>query len=91
MTKGVDSGSLTIHGPGSSCKSGLPLTPETEHIQMFFTNGIVATVRASGTEPKIKYYTESRTLKAEEVPQLKDQLERFVKEAILSDFLKFAV
>ena len=39
-------------------QSHLPSTPDAEMITMFFENGAVVTVRASGTEPKVKYYSE---------------------------------
>lgn len=39
-------------------KSPLPVTPESEMIMFEFENGVSVTLRTSGTEPKIKYYTE---------------------------------
>jgi phosphomannomutase len=39
-------------------KSPLPVTPESEMIMFEFDNGVSVTLRTSGTEPKIKYYTE---------------------------------
>ena len=39
-------------------KSSLPVTPESEMIMFEFDNGVSVTLRTSGTEPKIKYYTE---------------------------------
>jgi phosphoglucomutase / phosphopentomutase len=39
-------------------KSPLPVTPESEMIMFEFENGCSVTLRTSGTEPKIKYYTE---------------------------------
>ena len=48
VTRGTDNGGL----------SHLPATPEAEMIQMIFENEAVVTIRASGTEPKVKYYTE---------------------------------
>ena len=39
-------------------KSPLPVTPESEMIMFEFDNGCSVTLRTSGTEPKIKYYTE---------------------------------
>jgi len=41
-------------------KSRLPVTPSTEMITFYFENGCVATLRGSGTEPKLKYYVELR-------------------------------
>ncbi|XP_043928614.1 glucose 1,6-bisphosphate synthase [Protopterus annectens] len=39
-------------------KSVLPLSKSSQMITFTFENGCVATIRSSGTEPKIKYYTE---------------------------------
>eukprot|EP00770_Monocercomonoides_exilis_P010149 MONOS_10098.1-p1 / transcript=MONOS_10098.1 / gene=MONOS_10098 / organism=Monocercomonoides_exilis_PA203 / gene_product=phosphoglucomutase (PGM) / transcript_product=phosphoglucomutase (PGM) / location=Mono_scaffold00444:11540-13273(+) / protein_length=554 / sequence_SO=supercontig / SO=protein_coding / is_pseudo=false len=36
----------------------LPVSPEAEMLTLTFTNGAVITVRTSGTEPKIKWYSE---------------------------------
>lgn len=59
VTNGVD----TSLQQGLS--SHLPSTPDAEMITMFLENGAVVTVRASGTEPKVKFYSEmsSRTSK----------------------------
>ncbi|XP_017835817.1 phosphoglucomutase-2 [Drosophila busckii] len=39
-------------------KPVLPVTPSTQMITFTFENGLVATLRTSGTEPKLKYYAE---------------------------------
>ena len=39
-------------------KAILPTDPKTQMITFKFSNGIVATLRSSGTEPKLKYYVE---------------------------------
>lgn len=39
-------------------KAILPVSRSSQMITFTFTNGLVATLRTSGTEPKIKYYTE---------------------------------
>lgn len=36
----------------------LPVTRSSHMITFSLQNGVVATLRTSGTEPKIKYYTE---------------------------------
>ena len=36
----------------------LPADPGTEMITFTFDNGVIATLRTSGTEPKLKYYAE---------------------------------
>ena len=51
ITLGYDS---TTHNN----KSDLPITPDSHMIMMEFENGCSVTLRTSGTEPKIKYYTE---------------------------------
>lgn len=39
-------------------KAILPVSTSTQMITFNFDNGLVATLRTSGTEPKVKYYTE---------------------------------
>lgn len=39
-------------------KAVLPVSSDSQMITFSFTNGLTATLRTSGTEPKIKYYTE---------------------------------
>lgn len=39
-------------------KATLPVSKSSQMITFTFQNGLVATLRTSGTEPKIKYYTE---------------------------------
>jgi phosphomannomutase len=51
ITKGYDSTS-------SDGKSDLPLTPDSHMLMYEFENGCSVTLRTSGTEPKIKFYTE---------------------------------
>lgn len=51
VTRGYDS---TVEGG----QSDLPMTPESHMIMFEFANGVTATLRTSGTEPKIKFYTE---------------------------------
>jgi phosphomannomutase len=40
-------------------KTQLPVTPGSPMITFTFANGCVATLRGSGTEPKLKYYVEA--------------------------------
>ncbi|RMX38377.1 hypothetical protein pdam_00005487 [Pocillopora damicornis] len=51
LTAGYDSTK-----PGD--KPVLPVSKSSQMITFYFENGCVATLRTSGTEPKIKYYTE---------------------------------
>lgn len=41
-------------------KARLPSSSSSQMITFYFENGLDATIRTSGTEPKIKYYTELR-------------------------------
>jgi phosphomannomutase len=43
----------------------LPVSRSSQMITFTFKNGLVATLRTSGTEPKIKYYTELCALPTE--------------------------
>ena len=52
VTRGID----TSLQPGEV--SHLPKTPDAEMITIYFENGAVVTIRSSGTEPKVKYYSE---------------------------------
>jgi len=36
----------------------LPISKSSQMITFTFENGLIATLRTSGTEPKIKYYAE---------------------------------
>ncbi|KAI5625637.1 glucose 1,6-bisphosphate synthase [Silurus asotus] len=51
VTTGYDSSK-----PDRKCV--LPLSKSSQMVTFTFRNGIIATLRTSGTEPKIKYYTE---------------------------------
>lgn len=39
-------------------RARLPVDPNNQMITFTFNNGVVITLRTSGTEPKIKYYAE---------------------------------
>ncbi|XP_013104900.1 phosphopentomutase [Stomoxys calcitrans] len=81
LTTGVD----TSQPDG---KATLPVSSSTQMITFSFENGLVITLRTSGTEPKIKYYAEL-CAKPEEKdwPSLRDTLNRMV-EAIVEEFLQ---
>ena len=53
LTTGYDSTQLDE-------KAILPTSKSSEMITFEFANGLVVTLRTSGTEPKVKYYTELR-------------------------------
>jgi phosphomannomutase len=46
-------------------KPRLPISSSTQMITFELENGCVMTLRTSGTEPKIKYYTEMKVLKGD--------------------------
>lgn len=51
MTTGYDSSTMDN-------KPLLPISKSSQMITFTFENGLIATLRTSGTEPKIKYYAE---------------------------------
>lgn len=69
-------------------KAILPVSKNSQMITFEFTNGLVATLRTSGTEPKIKYYTElcaSPTQKDEK--EIQNVLTEMV-DALVLEFLQ---
>ena len=79
ITNGID----TSLADGT--KSHLPATPEAEMITIFFENGAVVTVRASGTEPKVKFYSELTSKESREAARAALQL---VVDLVKKDFFK---
>jgi len=79
VTRGIDTGL----GPGEV--SHLPKTPDAEMITIFFENGAVVTIRSSGTEPKVKYYSEMSS--RESVAAARRELDEIVA-IIKRDFYK---
>ncbi|KAK3794868.1 hypothetical protein RRG08_001019 [Elysia crispata] len=80
---------LTV-GYDSEAEDKKPILPTSKSSQMItfkFSNGCVATLRTSGTEPKIKYYTELRTDPQKNLAydEVKSQLQDIVKD-IVSNF-----
>ncbi|XP_041642300.1 phosphoglucomutase-2 [Cheilinus undulatus] len=69
-------------------KAVLPTSRSSQMITFTFSNGGVATMRTSGTEPKIKYYTELCAAPGNsDVTQLKKELDELV-DAIVENFLE---
>lgn len=70
-------------------KAVLPLSKSSEMVTFILENGSIITLRASGTEPKIKYYTELRTPPGKEQKDLSEViaalevLEKSVVEELL--------
>lgn len=69
-------------------KAVLPTSSSSQMITFSFSNGGVATMRTSGTEPKIKYYTELCAAPGNsDVTHLKEELDELV-DAIIKDFFE---
>ncbi|TKS68135.1 Phosphoglucomutase-2 [Collichthys lucidus] len=69
-------------------KAILPTSSSSQMITFTFSNGGVATMRTSGTEPKIKYYTELCAAPGNsDVVQLKKELDELV-DAIVENFFE---
>ncbi|KAJ3615322.1 hypothetical protein NHX12_018890, partial [Muraenolepis orangiensis] len=69
-------------------KAVLPTSSSSQMITFSFSNGCVATMRTSGTEPKIKYYTELCAAPGNsDVAQLQKELDNLV-DAIVENFFE---
>ncbi|XP_047119897.1 phosphoglucomutase-2 isoform X3 [Schistocerca piceifrons] len=69
-------------------KALLPTSKSSQMLTFTFKNGLVATLRTSGTEPKLKYYTELCASPTEQnIEVLKDTLEDMIK-GIIEEFLQ---
>ncbi|XP_023685305.2 phosphopentomutase isoform X1 [Paramormyrops kingsleyae] len=69
-------------------KAVLPISKSSQMITFSFSNGGVATMRTSGTEPKIKYYTELCAAPGNsDLEQLKEELDELV-DAIVKFFFE---
>ncbi|KAA0722429.1 Phosphoglucomutase-2 [Triplophysa tibetana] len=81
LTTGYDSNQ-------SDNKAVLPTSKSSQMITFTFANGGVATMRTSGTEPKIKYYTELCAAPGNsDLNQLKNELDDLV-DAIVEHFFQ---
>ncbi|XP_069390882.1 glucose 1,6-bisphosphate synthase isoform X2 [Paralichthys olivaceus] len=69
-------------------RSVLPVSRSSQMITFTLQNGVVATLRSSGTEPKIKYYTEFCAPPGKsDVSSLEEELTK-VTTALLDEFLE---
>ncbi|KAG7471120.1 hypothetical protein MATL_G00121090 [Megalops atlanticus] len=81
VTTGYDSSQ-----PDKKCV--LPVSKSSQMVTFTFQNGIVATLRTSGTEPKIKYYTEFCAPPGKsDVTSLNEELQK-VTDALVEEFLE---
>ncbi|XP_063162075.1 glucose 1,6-bisphosphate synthase [Candoia aspera] len=81
VTTGYDSSQLKK-------KSVLPVSKNSQMITFTFQNGCVATLRTSGTEPKIKYYAEMCAPPGQsDVASLEEDLVKLI-EALVEHFLE---
>uniref|UniRef100_A0A1A9WEI5 Phosphoglucomutase-2 n=1 Tax=Glossina brevipalpis TaxID=37001 RepID=A0A1A9WEI5_9MUSC len=70
------------------CRAILPISSNSQMITFTFENGSIITLRASGTEPKIKYYAElSAKPEERDWAKLDATLDRMVK-GFLDEFLQ---
>lgn len=81
LTTGIDTSQP--HG-----RAILPVSSSSQMITFTFENGLVITLRTSGTEPKIKYYAELCAQPSEkDWPSLRNTLDKMVA-AIVEEFLQ---
>lgn len=78
VTTGYDSGEKNL-------KSALPIQPNQQMITFWFENGATATLRNSGTEPKLKYYVETMD---EKDPKKAKELLKEMTSALLKEFMQ---
>lgn len=62
--------------------SALPATPGSHMIMFDFDNGVSVTLRTSGTEPKIKFYTEIAGQPGQGFAELDSKLRNFVEQLV---------
>ncbi|XP_014286651.1 phosphopentomutase [Halyomorpha halys] len=69
-------------------KARLPCSKSSQMITFSFDNGFVVTLRTSGTEPKIKYYTElCASPSIQDIDQLKNTLHEMV-DGLINEFIQ---
>jgi phosphoglucomutase/phosphopentomutase len=66
------------------CRTATSCIVPTSYLHLQFSNGVVATLRTSGTEPKLKYYTE---LAGPDAALARQELDRTV-DVILDEMLQ---
>nr|AOE43341.1 phosphoglucomutase [Rostrostelium ellipticum] len=68
-------------------KARLPVSTSTQMITFYFKNGAIATLRGSGTEPKLKYYVEMIGDKSAKKEDVEKTLAEVVKQ-VIDNFLR---
>ncbi|XP_065198779.1 glucose 1,6-bisphosphate synthase-like [Sycon ciliatum] len=68
-------------------KAVLPTSSSSQMITFTFVDGSVATLRTSGTEPKIKYYTEVRLPPGGDAAAARSHLEK-LQQQLVAEFLE---
>ena len=71
----------------SDRKSTLPVTADSHMVMFEFDNGVTVTLRTSGTEPKIKFYTEIAGQPGQQREELEPLLRTFV-DALVNEMLQ---
>lgn len=98
LTVGIDA---DFRSEGKDKKPTLPCSSSNQMITFYFENGCEITIRASGTEPKIKWYSEIRKKKMDVQPsndnpmindeqfrcQTKQELDELV-QIVIDEFLQ---
>jgi phosphomannomutase len=64
-----------------------PVSASSEMITFELDNSIVITLRGSGTEPKLKYYIESKAESMTEAQDIADSVESALKRVLATLFL----
>ena len=90
LTVGIEA---DFRGEGKDKKPVLPCSSATQMITFYFDNGCEITIRASGTEPKIKWYSEIRKKKqtSENNPTIDDEQFRKQTKQELDQLVQVAV
>lgn len=79
ITKGY---SFSASADSDSKQDKLPCTPDSHMIMFEFENGVSVTLRTSGTEPKIKFYTEIAGSVGEKREIIEKKLHAFVEKLV---------
>ena len=81
LTTGYDSSQPDL-------KALFPSDPKSQMITFTFENGVVATLRTSGTEPKLKYYAEyCGKPEQKDWDRIEQELDDMI-EALMQDFIQ---